>query len=110
LYNNGTTWVASSNLYNSGSSVSVGTSSPNNSAAFQVASTTQGVLLPTMTQVQRNAITTPATGLLIFQTDNTPGFYFYNGTAWVALAGSGGGSTGGVGSNNNTLIYTIDGF
>ena len=109
LYNNGTTWVATSNLYNNGINVGIGTSSPNNSAALQVASTTQGVLLPTMTQAQRNSITSPATGLLIFQIDNTPGFYYYNGSAWVAIAGTGGGSTG-SGSNSNTLIFTTDGF
>ena len=107
LYNNGTTWVATSNLYNTGTNVSIGTTSPSNSAALQVTSTTQGVLLPSMTQAQRNAITSPATGLLIFQIDNSPGFYYFNGTAWVAIAGSG--STG-SGSNPNTLIYTTDGF
>jgi hypothetical protein len=110
LYNNGSTWVATNNLYNTGSNVGIGTSNPNNSAALQVSSTSQGILLPSMTQVQRNSIGSPATGLLIFQTDNTPGFYYYNGNAWVAIAaGSGGGSTG-SGSNTNTLIFTTDGF
>jgi hypothetical protein len=44
-----------------------------------------------MTQAQRNGILTPAIGLLIYQTDNTPGLYFYNGSAWAtATTGSGG--------------------
>ena len=38
---------------------------------------------------QRDAIVAPATGLLVFQTDNTPGFYYYDGSAWVSFAGSG---------------------
>ncbi len=38
-----------------------------------------------------SAVAVPATGLLIYQTDNTPGFYYYNGSAWTAI-GSGGGS------------------
>jgi hypothetical protein len=109
LRNDGTTWVATSNLYNSGTAVGIGTSSPNASAALDVSSTTKGILLPTMTQTQRNAIATPATGLLVFQTDNTPGFYYYNGTAWVAIGGSGG-SASASGSDANTLIYTTDGF
>ena len=51
-------------------------------AMLDVTSTSKGVLIPRMTQAQRDAIaTTPTTGLLIFQTDNTPGFYYYNGSA-----------------------------
>jgi hypothetical protein len=38
-----------------------------------------------MTQSQRNLIYLPASGLIIFQTDQTPGFYFYNGSAWQRL-------------------------
>ena len=109
LRNDGSTWVATSNLYNSGTAVGIGTTSPNASAALDVSSTTKGILLPTMTQTQRNAIATPATGLLVFQTDNTAGFYYYNGTAWVAIGGSGG-SASASGSDANTLIYTTDGF
>jgi hypothetical protein len=105
----GSAWVATSNLYNSGTAVGIGTSSPNASAALDVSSTTKGILLPTMTQSQRNAIASPATGLLVFQTDNTPGFYYYNGTAWVAIGGSGGATSSG-GGETNTLIYTTDGF
>jgi hypothetical protein len=109
LRNDGSTWVATSNLYNSGTAVGIGTSSPNASAVLDVSSTSKGILLPTMTQTQRNAIASPATGLLVFQTDNTPGFYYYNGTAWVAIGGSGGTASSG-GSDTNTLIYTTDGF
>lgn len=56
----------------------------NSSVIFQVTSTAKGVLLPKMTSTQRLAITTPATGLLLF--DTTLGkFAFYNGTAWEAI-------------------------
>ncbi len=68
--------------------VGVNTTSPHASAALDVTSTTQGVLVPRMTQAQRDAIASPATGLMIFQTDNTPGFYYYSGTVWTAVAGS----------------------
>jgi hypothetical protein len=88
--------------------VGIGTTNPNSSAILNVNSTTQGILLPTMTLVQRNSINSPATGLLVFQTDNTPGFYYFNGTVWVAIAGSSGSASSG--SNANTLIYTSDGF
>jgi hypothetical protein len=112
-YWDGSQWVLnSSNVFNNGSSVGIGTVSPSASAALEVNSTTKGILLPTMTQTQRNAISTPATGLLIYQSDNTPGFYYYNGSAWTAIAGAaaGGGGAAGYSSTANTLIYTTDGF
>jgi hypothetical protein len=66
---------------------------------LDVSSVTSGMLAPRMTEAQRNAIASPATGLLIFQTDATPGFYYYTGTAWQAISGS----SGGGGSSNWTL-------
>lgn len=58
----------------------------NASSLLDVASTTKGVLIPRMSLVQRNAIAAPATGLLIYQTDDMPGFYYYNGAAWQILS------------------------
>jgi hypothetical protein len=108
LYNNGNEWVSTSNLFNDGSSVSIGTDNIDPSAILQIESTTQGVLFPKMTSEQRDLIATPQAGLLIFQIDNSPGFYFYDGTAWVALDTSNGTSSGG--SDSKTLIYTTSGF
>jgi len=48
--------------------VGIGTNSPNANAALDVVSTTQGILLPRMTTAQRNAISSPAEGLTIFNT------------------------------------------
>ena len=70
--------------------VGVGTTTPHPSAVLDASSTSQGLLAPRMSQTQRNAIGNPATGLLVYQTDNTPGFYVYTGSAWAAVAGSGG--------------------
>jgi BclB C-terminal domain-containing protein len=67
--------------------VGVGTNTPHTSAQLDVTSTTKGVLVPRVTQTERDAIVEPATGLLVFQTNNTPGFYYYNGTEWVTLQG-----------------------
>ena len=69
----------------------INTTTPNASAALHVdtASTgPQGILIPRMTQARRNAIANPATGLLIYQTDNIAWFYNYNGTAWVSVVGT----------------------
>ena len=62
--------------------------SPHNSALLDITSTSAGVLVPRMTAAQRNLITSPATGLLIFQTNSTPGFYYYTGSAWKAVGGA----------------------
>ncbi len=72
--------------------VGIGTITPNASSLLDVVSTSKGVLIPRMTLGQRNNIVAPATSLLIYQTDRLPGFYYYNGSAWVALAGTGGGT------------------
>ena len=108
-YWNGSEWVVNSNnIYNNGGTVGIGTSNPDASSKLDVSSNTQGFLMPRMTLSQRDLIASPATGLLVFQTDNTPGFYYYDGSSWVAIGGSGSGT--GSGSDSNTLIYTTDGF
>ena len=48
--------------------VGIGTNSPNANAALDVVSTTQGMLFPRMTTAQRDAISSPAKGLTIFNT------------------------------------------
>ena len=62
--------------------VGINTSSPHESAALDIVSTTGGLLVPRMTAAQRDAITSAATGLMIYQTDGTAGFYYYNGSSW----------------------------
>jgi uncharacterized protein (TIGR02145 family) len=70
-------------------------SAPDNSAMLAVKSTTKGFLPPRLTESQRNSISSTASGLLIYQTDGTAGFYYYNGTTWTFL-GSADGYSGNV--------------
>lgn len=72
------------------SQVGIGTMNPSASSALDITSTTGGILIPRMTQAQRNSIGSPANGLLIYQSDATPGFYYFNGTIWTTFtSGSG---------------------
>jgi len=77
---------------------------PDNSAMLDVKSTTRGFLAPRMTLTQRNAIVTPATGLVVFQTNGTPGYYYNSGTpaapVWALV-----GSNAGQWTTNGTSIY-----
>ncbi|HNF02758.1 MAG TPA: hypothetical protein PLH62_10240, partial [Ferruginibacter sp.] len=58
-------------------------SSANASALLDVKSTTKGILIPRMTKTEKNAIASPATGLLIYQTGpDSIGFHYYDGTRW----------------------------
>ncbi|MVN76061.1 hypothetical protein GO988_06965 [Hymenobacter sp. HMF4947] len=59
--------------------VGIGTITPDASAALEIKSTSQGLLLPRLSLVQRDALTAsptapPVPGLVIYQTDNTPAF------------------------------------
>ncbi len=64
--------------------VGIGTTTPNASAALDVTSVTQGILVPRMTTTQRQAISNPATGLLVYDmTSNS--FWFKSNAQWVEL-------------------------
>ena len=59
----------------------IGTTVPDSSAKLEIASTGKGLLIPRMTSTQRGLITTPANGLLVYQTDAPIGFYVNSGTS-----------------------------
>lgn len=59
---------------------------PNSSAALEIQSNEQGILIPRMNLANRLAILNPAEGLLVYQTGVQPGFYYYNGASWDSLA------------------------
>lgn len=64
--------------------VGIGTITPDPSAKLEIASDSSGILIPRMTASQRDDIANPATGLVVFVTnDNT--FYYYNGANWTTF-------------------------
>ena len=53
-------------------------------AILQIDSITEGILIPRMTTTQRDAISSPTTSLLIFNSTNNQ-YEYFNGTVWVAI-------------------------
>jgi hypothetical protein len=71
--------TAANNIYFNDGSIGVGTSDINSSALLDINSNNKGVLVPRMTTIQRNAITSTVNGLLVYDTDYSS-FFYYNGT------------------------------
>lgn len=71
---------------NAWSQVAINTdgSNPDPSAILDVKSTDRGILVPRMTTAQRSAIASPASGLLVFDSD-TQSFWFYSAGSWLEL-------------------------
>lgn len=79
-------------------------SNPHPKAGLDVNFDDKGVLVPRMPQAVRDtlfSVSDPsAEGMLIYQTDNNPGFYFYDGSSWQAVGG---------GNTSNQWIDTANG-
>ena len=78
-----TTAVERARIDSSGN-VGIGTVAPNASAILDVQSTTKGFRLPNMTTVQKNAISSPAAGLMVFDTTLSKACV-YSGAAWQTI-------------------------
>jgi hypothetical protein len=108
----------------------IGTTTPSASAKLEVASTTQGFLPPRLALTATNAaspVSSPATGLIVYNTATTgtaptnviPGYYYWNGSAWINIIGSstsntitGNGTTSTIANfgsvmNDQTGAYTL---
>lgn len=78
------TWIKVTGGISYTGQIGVNIATPNSSSTVDITSTNKGLLIPRMTTTQRQAITTPATSLLVFDTDDSR-FYFYNAGQWYAV-------------------------
>ena len=95
LYGSGTTntlpkyqtpsGFTNSQIFDNGTSVGIGTVSPNSSAILELSATTKGFLPPRMTETERLAITSPTIGLMVYQTDEPDGVYVYKAAGWIQM-------------------------
>ncbi|MBU0765367.1 MAG: DUF1566 domain-containing protein [Bacteroidetes bacterium] len=79
------------------------------SAMLDVKSTTKGMLVPRLTLTERENIPLPATGLMVYQTDGAPGFYFFDGTVWKLIGEVPAESDPQVGANTTNYLSKWDG-
>lgn len=81
--------------------IGLGTGTPNNSAQLEMSDTNRGILINRVALNATNSaapVTSPAAGLLVYNTANSssgstevlPGFYYWDGSRWVAMGGTGG--------------------
>ena len=77
--------IPATQLFSQSLSINTDGSTAHTSAMLDVKSTDKGVLIPRMTTAQRTAISSPATGLQVYDTDLNLLFY-YNGSTWASVA------------------------
>lgn len=102
-------------ILNGNAQTGIGTTTPSPSAKLEVASSNQGFLPPRIALTATNAaspVTSPATGLLVYNTATTgtppnnvaPGYYYWNGSAWVAVLSTI--TTSSISGNGTTTTLT----
>ena len=62
----------------------IGTTSPDESSMLDVQSTHKGFLAPRMTTVEKNAISSPATGLMVYDNDQGK-FNYFDGSCRIVI-------------------------
>lgn len=102
--------------------VGIGTNQPHGSSILELNSTTKGFLPPRVALTATNAaspLTSPAAGLLVYNTATagsapnnvSPGYYYWNGTAWINLTGNGVPYSGAIGAVNlGAYDLTVNGL
>ncbi len=99
-----TSFVHSANAQSVGISIAV----PDNSALLELQTTSQGLLPPRLTNTQMLGITSPATSDLVYNSTYV-NYYYYTGSAWVPMIGTGWSLTGNSGTSPSTnFLGTVD--
>jgi hypothetical protein len=85
----GSTFISKQSMAQGGVAINDVGTPPNASAILDISSPSKGLLVPRMSLAERTAITSPASGLLVFQVAGTPiapqGFYYHDGTKWIKV-------------------------
>jgi hypothetical protein len=97
------TTLGNSVMSESSGGIGIGIATPNASALLDLTSTTKGLLLPRMTTAQKNTISSPVAGLVVYDSSLNK-LYYRNSSAWTDLQGPQGpqGPTYGIYNSLNT--------
>jgi len=99
------TTIGNSQLFDNGTSVGIGTITPDASSILDLTSTSKGFLSPRMTTTERDAISAPVNGLFIYNT-TTSFFNYWNGSSWTQIDTATGGDVSGSGTTNRAVMWT----
>jgi hypothetical protein len=89
--------------------------SPDSCAMLDISSQSSGLLIPRMSKIQKLSINKPANGLLVYQTDDTTGIWYYDVSVWKPLyftdlqINTGTGLTGGPLNGQGTISISNTG-
>jgi hypothetical protein len=78
-------FLCGANWMQSFGQIGIGTNTPNASAMLDISSASKGFLAPRMSLLQRQAISSPANGLMVFQENENAGLYVYFNNKWNKL-------------------------
>jgi len=86
--------------YGQGVGVNEDGTDPDISAILDVKSNSRGMLIPRLTKIAKLGIPAPANGLMVYQTDDTIGFWYYDKNRWKPVFQN---ITAGKGLSGNTI-------
>lgn len=101
--------IGQQQLYSQGTAINTSGNSADQSAMLDVDSPDKGVLIPRLSEQNKNSIVSPATGLIIYQTDGNSGLWYYDGNAWQPVTTP---TTGGdnLGNHNADMNLNMSNF
>ena len=88
--------------------LAVGNNSVDASAQLDITASSKGLLIPRLTTTQRNAITTPATGLLVWNTTDSTLQEYRGLSGWSSIRGGGSTYSAGYGLSLATTTFSVD--
>ncbi len=108
--------IFAADLVNANAQTGIGTNAPDASAKLEVNASNKGFLPPRVALTATNSAsptTSPAAGLLVYNTATAgtapnnvvPGYYFWNGTAWVNFIASN--TSTGLTNDQTSTSYTL---